>query len=105
MRDFNAALKPQHGTTFGTMLKQWREERGLSQSALAQRADIDHTTISRIESGQRYPSYSMVMRLADALGLTGPIRARMIVEAFIPHYYREDVRDVLNAMQPVEVAS
>lgn len=54
---------------FGIYLKQVREARGLSQTKLAERADIDTSYISRLEGGRRDPSAPMVDRLADALGI------------------------------------
>jgi transcriptional regulator with XRE-family HTH domain len=42
--------------TLGTLLRQWRERRGLSQSALAQRAGVAASTVSRWESGRTSPN-------------------------------------------------
>lgn len=105
MRNFVARIKPEDGTTFAELLSTLREERGISQSILAHRANIGPSMVSRIESGSRYPSYAMVVRLADALRVDDEMRARMLVEAFVPVHDRADVRDALNAMQPVEVTS
>uniref|UniRef100_A0A831X0P1 XRE family transcriptional regulator n=1 Tax=Thermorudis peleae TaxID=1382356 RepID=A0A831X0P1_9BACT len=65
-------------TLFGAELRRLREERGLSQSALARRARLDHTFISRLESGQREPSRESVEVLAAALGLAPPERQRLL---------------------------
>jgi transcriptional regulator with XRE-family HTH domain len=57
------------GTEFGALLKSLREKRGVSQSKLAERADFDHSYVSRLESGARMPTRDAVDRLGEALGL------------------------------------
>jgi transcriptional regulator with XRE-family HTH domain len=52
---------------FGNSLRRLREERGLSQDALAQRAGMDPAEIRRIESARRDPGVRVVTRLARAL--------------------------------------
>jgi transcriptional regulator with XRE-family HTH domain len=54
---------------FGRLLKGLREGRRVSQSKLAERADFDHSYVSRLESGARMPTREAVERLARALGL------------------------------------
>lgn len=54
---------------FGTMLRTYREFIRLSQSRLAARADLDHSYVSRLESGQRTPTREAVTRISDALRL------------------------------------
>jgi transcriptional regulator with XRE-family HTH domain len=44
-----------------------RENLGLSQRELAQRADISHSVISRIEKGRHGASLNTLERLAEAL--------------------------------------
>lgn len=41
---------------------------GLSQAELARRAGMDHTFISRIESGRTSPDVRTLQRLAKAIG-------------------------------------
>jgi transcriptional regulator with XRE-family HTH domain len=59
-------------STFGNILKSYRERAGLSQSDLALQAGLSGSTISRVESGERSPlrKRSQVMALVKALGLT-----------------------------------
>jgi transcriptional regulator with XRE-family HTH domain len=47
-----------------------REEKELTQEALAERASLDPTYISGIERGMRNPSVLSVLRIAKALGVT-----------------------------------
>lgn len=49
-------------------LRETREQRGLTQMALAELAGVDQTTISKIEVGtMQTPSWPIVARLAKAL--------------------------------------
>lgn len=59
----------QSGADFGGLLKTTRENRRISQSKLAERADFDHSYVSRLESGARMPTRDAVERLATALTL------------------------------------
>ncbi len=54
---------------FGANLRAAREQRGLSQEALAQRAGMDPAEIRRLESARRDPGIRVVTRLARALGV------------------------------------
>ncbi|WAS91155.1 helix-turn-helix domain-containing protein [Nannocystis punicea] len=58
----------------GTLLRQWRERRHLSQLALAATANISTKHVSFLESGRATPSRDMVLKLADVLAI--PLRAR-----------------------------
>jgi transcriptional regulator with XRE-family HTH domain len=60
-----------HGlNVFGWNVRRWREEKGLTQESLAERANLDPTYISGIERGIRNPSVLSVIRIAKALGVT-----------------------------------
>jgi transcriptional regulator with XRE-family HTH domain len=52
---------------FGLKIKQLRIEKGLSQEALAHKADIDRTYVPGIESGKRNVSIVVIEKLAKAL--------------------------------------
>src|SRR6266566_1685022 len=56
--------------TFGQRLARVREDGGLSQSALARRVEVSQSAVSQMESGERSPSYTMLVELADALGVS-----------------------------------
>ena len=51
-----------------TLIREAREECGLSQRALAIRADVSYTTICRIERGQIDPTTGTLRKLLGALG-------------------------------------
>ncbi len=48
----------------------WREARGLSQRALAERAEVGYVLVARLELGQTDPRLSTLRRLAEALDVT-----------------------------------
>lgn len=52
---------------FGTNVKQYRIERGLSQEKLAEKCGLHRTYISDIERFQRSISLENIQRIADAL--------------------------------------
>ena len=56
--------------TFGQNIRKHRTEKGLSQEALADKADLDSTYISGIERGLRNPGIKNVAKIAKALGIT-----------------------------------
>jgi len=72
MADRNISL------TFGAVVRRHRKANGLSQEALAERAEIHHTHVGLIERGERNASLNVAYRVARALGL--PLSA-LIAEA------------------------
>lgn len=52
------------------IIKQLRNEKGLSQRQLAERVGIDKSTVALYESGKRLPSLSRLVSLSCALGVT-----------------------------------
>ena len=66
---------------FAATLKVYRQRAGLSQSKLAEAADLDHSYASRLESGAREPSRDCANRLADALGLEDAERTHFLAVA------------------------
>jgi transcriptional regulator with XRE-family HTH domain len=52
---------------FGTVLREHRRQRGMSQEALALESDLDRTFISMLERGLRQPSLTTLFSLAAAL--------------------------------------
>ena len=54
-------------SAFGRALFRVRTERGLSQEALAEAADLHRTYVSFLQRGLKQPSLTTVLRLARAL--------------------------------------
>ena len=52
------------------LLAEARKAEGLSMEALAERAQVDRTYVSRLEGGERQPTVAVAVALADALGLS-----------------------------------
>lgn len=50
-------------------LREWRCERKLTRSQLAQLVGVTASAIGMYETGRRVPNVSMARRLADALGV------------------------------------
>lgn len=57
-------------TVWGVRLRSLREQKCLSQRALAAIARLDQTWLSRIERGEKWPTVAQQVRLSAALGLT-----------------------------------
>lgn len=84
-------------TEFGQLLKSLRERRGVSQSRLAERAEFDHSYVSRLEGGARMPTRDAVDRLGDAMELGESERDMLLAAAgFLPR----DFSKILSA-EPV----
>ena len=62
--------KPDPLVAFGDRVRARRADLGLSQEALAERANLHRTYIGGIERGERNPTLAMVHRLAGALGIS-----------------------------------
>ncbi|MFT4039667.1 MAG: helix-turn-helix transcriptional regulator [Thermomicrobiales bacterium] len=75
----------QAGADFGGLLKSMREARRISQSKLAERADFDHSYVSRLESGARMPTRDAVERLGTAMTLSQTEEDSLLAAAgFLP---------------------
>jgi transcriptional regulator with XRE-family HTH domain len=56
-------------TAFGAALRTARKQRGLSQEALCEGADLDRTYASLLERGLRTPTLAVILDIAQALGV------------------------------------
>jgi transcriptional regulator with XRE-family HTH domain len=54
----------------GGALAKMRSDRGLTQEAVAKRIGVTHSTLSRLESGSRRPSFSVLCLLGEEYGVT-----------------------------------
>lgn len=76
---------------FSKVLKQVREQQGLSQDELAMRADLHHTYISLLERGLRHPSLHVVVKLSRALQIK-PSEFLSLLESHFPHDAKQQHR-------------
>lgn len=50
----------------GTVLREWRQQRGIAQDAFALLAGIDRSYFGKLERGERQPSLAVLLRCASA---------------------------------------
>jgi transcriptional regulator with XRE-family HTH domain len=63
---------------FGKVLRQLRLQAGLTQEELGFEADLRRTYVSILELGQQQPSLTTILKLANALKVTGSAFVGMI---------------------------
>lgn len=78
---------------FGSLMKQWRHRRRLSQLDLAIEADVSSRHLSFIETGRSTPSRAMVLRLAEALEVPLRERNQLLMAAGLAPVYAERALD------------
>lgn len=54
----------------GERIRQLRSGRNMTQAVLAQRLGVTKSVISAYENGMRYPSYDVLLKLADIFGVS-----------------------------------
>jgi transcriptional regulator with XRE-family HTH domain len=101
----------------GELLRSWREQRRLSQLALAIQADVSTRHLSFVETGRSQPSRELLLHLAEELEM--PLRERnhlLLAAGYAPVYtetrlesreltvVRNAVRQVLSAHEPYPAA-
>jgi transcriptional regulator with XRE-family HTH domain len=64
------SLSPKADPALAAVLRRLRQDRGLSQEALAYQAEITAGSLARIELGQSSPEWATVRRIAGALGVS-----------------------------------
>lgn len=80
-------------SSVGTLLKQWRERRRMSQLALAIEAAISSRHLSFVETGRSHPSREMVLLLAEVLDVPARARNDLLAAAGYAPIYRESALD------------
>lgn len=90
-------------TTFGSVLKEWRSVRRMSQLELGAVAEVSARHISFLESGRSNPSRPMVLHLTEVLDVPRQERNRFLGAAgFAPIYTNHDPDG--EAMEPIRQA-
>lgn len=54
----------------GQTIRLKRENRGLTQNEVAEKAGLDRNYIGMVERGERNPSYQSLLKIANGLNLT-----------------------------------
>jgi transcriptional regulator with XRE-family HTH domain len=81
------------GSPFAGALRRWRTARRLSQLELALRSGTTQRHLSFMESGRSRPGRAMVVRLAEALGLSLRERNDLLLSAGYAPAYAESALD------------
>jgi transcriptional regulator with XRE-family HTH domain len=92
-------------TSAGSLIREWRTRRRMSQLDLAMEADISQRHLSFVESGRAAPSRDMVLHLAEQLSI--PLRQRnqlLLAAGFAPSFGERPLGDasLAPAMAAVE---
>jgi len=78
----------------GTLLREWRQRRRMSQLDLALEAGVSARHLSFVETGRSKPSSEMVLHLAEQLDV--PLRERnqlLLAAGYAPRYGELDLED------------
>jgi transcriptional regulator with XRE-family HTH domain len=81
---------------FGLALRQLREQRGWSQEALAEHADLNRSYVGELERGQAIASLVTLEKLANAFGLS--------VTTLISHTERISTTRLVRGIQLTAIA-
>ena len=97
----------------GTLLRDWRRRRRISQLDLSNEADVSSRHLSYVETGRSKPSRAMVLRRAEALEVPPREQNQLLVAAgFAPAFgerplddpdmgsIRDGIERVLTAFEP-----
>ncbi|RVD17508.1 helix-turn-helix transcriptional regulator [Mesorhizobium sp. M4B.F.Ca.ET.017.02.2.1] len=87
----------------GSLIREWRARRRMSQLDLAMEADISQRHLSFVESGRAQPSREMVLHLAEQLSI--PLRQRnqlLLAAGFAPSFSEKQLSDA--ALAPAMAA-
>ena len=108
-----AATQDEMPSSFGPLLKFWRNIHGLSQETLALNAESSTRHISCLENGKAHPSRAIIEKLSDVLNLgerdscylqlaAGYLPAAKVVDFHDPEYnwLRKAMIMTLKAMDP-----
>lgn len=87
-----------YSRSLGAKIRQIRRERGLSQSELAKRAEINRSYLSMVENGKSSPTIDVAERLAHGLGVsTGDLLWDESTKHFT--YDSEDSIEIFDGLQ------
>lgn len=73
---------------YGSLLKRYRQIKGLSQEELAERMHMPRSTISKIENNK------MELKISDAVRWGQVTNSPEVVEKILRGFYETDINDV-----------
>lgn len=97
-----AAMTTQH-SSFGALLRRWRERRRMTQVDLAFAADSSTRHLSCLETGRAQPSREIIRRLADCLNI--PLREQntlLLAAGFAPAFAERPVAELEAARRAMD---
>lgn len=98
-----AQARPDEPSTFGSLLRHWRQARRLRRACLAEQARLSAGQLSALESGHSGPSRDLVLVLGSTLSLSLRERNALLQAAgFAPAYAHHDLDDP--ELEPVRQA-
>jgi len=62
----------------GNIIKNRRKELKITQSYLAELVELNERTITRLERGQSNPSFEVLLKLSDVLGLEFNLQVKKV---------------------------
>lgn len=65
-----SSFDPEVALVFGHVIRTLRESAQIAQDAFALAAGIDRSYYGKLERGERQPSLSLILRVADGLGIS-----------------------------------
>ena len=83
----------------GKKIRQLRFKAGLTQEQLAEKVDIGTTYLSDIERGAKFPSFSLFIKIVNALGVSSDYILRGELEAGKNFVY-DDITKKLDGLTP-----
>lgn len=87
-------LGTHHSASVGTLLREWRQRRRLSQLDLASEAEISTRHLSFLETGRALPSRAMLLLLGEQLNIPLREQNRLLVAAgFAPVFPERSLDD------------
>lgn len=86
---------------FGSMMKYYREQCGMTQAELSKRLGLSRTAISMYESGQREPDFKTEEKIAALLGVD--INTLRGYKSTAPGYATINVYGYISAGKPIEM--
>ncbi|HUZ06124.1 MAG TPA: helix-turn-helix transcriptional regulator [Candidatus Paceibacterota bacterium] len=63
------AANQKHRRVLGEMIRSYRKNAGLSQEALAEKADLHHNYIGELERGEKAATIDTLLKIAKALNV------------------------------------